>query len=211
MKAFLIVLGVLLLLGFLPVGAYVRYDRLGSLCELILGPVRLRLLPKKEKGKKPKEKEKKTKEKKERPKQPIGGLIRDFYPFVKLGFELLGCFFRKLRVNVLTLHVGFGGAGDPAAAAINYGRAWAAIGALMPQLRRFLRIKKENVSASCDFTSGEMTVFAELKAVFFLGDLVTMAIRYGLRALKLLLAMKKRNKEQILSDKAVQTNEPSSS
>ena len=211
MKAFLIVLGVLLLLGFLPVGAYVRYDRLGPYCVLILGPVRLRLLPKKKKDKGPKEKAKKPKEKKEREKQSIGGLIRDFYPFVKLGVDLLDCFFRKLRVKVLTLHVGFGGAGDPAAAAINYGRAWAAIGALMPQFRRFLRIKNENVSASCDFTTGEMTVFAELKAVFFLGDLVAMAIRYGLRALKLLLAMKKRHNKQILSDKAVQTNEPSSS
>lgn len=202
MKAFLIVLGVLLLLGLLPVGAYVRYDRLGPYCVLILGPVRLQLLParKKKKDKKPKETTKKTKEKKEREKQPIGGLIRDFYPFVKLGLELLSCFFRKLRVNVLTLHVGFGGAGDPAKAAINYGRAWAAIGALMPQLRRFLRIKKENVSASCDFTTGEMTIFAELKATFFLGDLIAMAIRYGLRALKLLLAMKKRHKENGISE-----------
>lgn len=218
MKTLLIVLGVLLLLGFLPVGAYARYDRLGPYCVLILGPLRVQVLPKKEKKKDTKSKatKKKTKEKKEREKQPIGGLICDFYPFVKLGFELLSCFFRKLRVKVLTLHVGFGGAGDPANAAINYGRAWAAIGTLMPQLRRFLRIKKENVSASCDFTSGEMTVFAELKATFFLGDLIAMAIRYGLRALKLLLAMKKRKQtlrqnEQILSDKAVQTNEPSSS
>ena len=213
MKVLLIVIGALLLLGFLPVGAYARYDRLGPCCVLIIGPVRLQLLPKKtpKKEKKPKEKKKVPKEKKERPKQPIGGLIRDFYPFVKLGLDLLGCFFRKLRVNLLTLHVGFGGAGDPAKAAINYGRAWAAIGALMPQLRSFLCIKKENVSASCDFTSGEMTVYAELKATFFLGDLIAMAIRYGLRALKLLLAMRKRNKTKKLSDKAVQTNEPSSS
>lgn len=213
MKALAIVLGALLLLGFLPMGAYARYDRLGPYCVLILGPVRLRLLPQKEKkkGKKPKERTRTPKEKKEREKQPIGGLIRDFYPFVKLGLELLSCFFRKLQVKVLTLHVGFGGAGDPAKAAINYGRAWAAIGSLMPQLRSLLRIGKENVSASCDFTTGEMTVFAECKAVFFLGDLIAMAIRYGLRVLKLLLAMKKRKKEQNLSDKAVQTNEPSSS
>lgn len=220
MKVLLIVIGVLLLLGFLPVGAYARYDRTGPCCVLIIGPLRLQLLPKKtqkkektpkEKKKAPKEKKKASKEKKERPKQPVGGLIRDFYPFVKLGIALLGCFFRKLRVNLLTLHVGFGGAGDPAKAAIQYGQAWAAIGVLMPQLRSLLRIKKENVSASCDFTSGEMTVYAELKATFFLGDLIAMAIRYGLRALKLLLAMKKRRKEQKLSDKAVQTNEPSSS
>lgn len=203
MKALLISLGVLLLIGLLPVGAYARYDRFGPFFELIIGPVRVQLLPK--------EKKKPPKEKKKELKKPIGGLIRDFYPFVKLGLHFLSCFFRKLRVKILTLHVGFGGAGDPAKAAIQYGRAWAVIGTVMPQLRRFLRIKKENVSASCDFTSGEMMVYGELKATLFLGDLIAMAIRYGLRALKLLLAMQKRNKEQILSDKAVQTNEPSSS
>ena len=46
----------------------------------------------KKKPKEPDEPEK-TKE-----KQPIGGLIRDFMPFVRLGLDLLGCFFRKLRV-----------------------------------------------------------------------------------------------------------------
>ena len=224
MKALLIILGVLVLLALIPLGAHVRYDADGAFVWVVAGPIRIRLLPKKpkkaKKQKKTDEKDKKKKDKKEKKpkkpkedkqpekpkeKQPIGGLIHDFMPFVKLGLDLLGCFFRKLRIPILTLHLGFGGANDPASAAINYGRAWSAIGAIMQPIRSKARIKKENVSCSCDFTQGDMRVFAELKAVFLLGDLVAMAVRYGLRALRLYLRMKKEQKQRIkLQEKAVQ-------
>ena len=126
--------------------------------------------------------------------------------------QLLRCFFRKLRIRILTLHLGFPGANDPAAAAINYGRAWSAVGAIMQPIRSATRIKKENVSCSCDFISGDMRVFAELKAVFLLGDLVVMAVRYGFRALKLYLKMKKnQKKEKTLPHKGGAINESSSS
>ena len=210
MKTLLIILGVLVLLALIPLGAHVRYDSEGPWVALVIGPIKIRLIPKNsKKPKKPKDskkkKEKKQDKKKEKKKkepekpkekQPIGGLIRDFYPFVKLGLDLLGCFFRKLRIPILTLHVGFGGANDPAGAAINYGRAWSAIGAVMQPIRSMTRIKKENVSCSCDFTTGDMRVFAELKAVFLLGDLVAMAVRYGFRALKQYLKLKKCKKEK---------------
>ena len=218
MKALLIVLAVLVLLALIPLGAHVRYDSEGAFVWLVAGPIRIRLLPKKPRKPKKDKKEKKEKKsgKKKKPKeppeseetkekQPLGGLIRDFMPFVRLGLDLLGCFFRKLRVPILTLHLGFGGANDPASAAINYGRAWSAIGAIMQPIRTKTRIKKENVSCSCDFTQGDMRVFAELKAVFLLGDLVVMAVRYGMRALRLYLRMKKQQKQRIKSqEKAVQ-------
>ena len=218
MKALLIVLAVLVLLALIPLGAHVRYDSEGAFVWLVAGPIRIRLLPKKPRKPKKDKKEKKEKKsgKKKKPKelpeseetkekQPLGGLIRDFMPFVRLGLDLLGCFFRKLRVPILTLHLGFGGANDPASAAINYGRAWSAIGAIMQPIRTKTRIKKENVSCSCDFTQGDMRVFAELKAVFLLGDLVVMAVRYGMRALRLYLRMKKQQKQRIKSqERAVQ-------
>ncbi len=228
MKTLLIILAVLVLLALIPLGAHVRYDSEGAFVWLVIGPIRIRLLPKKpkkpkkakktgkekkdkkpEKDRKKKEKKEKKKKKKEseapekKEKQPIGGLIRDFMPFVKLGLDLIGCFFRKLRIPILTLHLGFGGAGDPASAAINYGRAWSAIGAIMQPIRAKTRIRKENVSCSCDFTQDDMRVFAECKAVFLLGDLVAMAVRYGLRALRLYLCMKKNKKMRKIQDKAV--------
>ena len=224
MKTLLIILGVLVLLALIPLGAHVRYDSDGPWVALVIGPIKIRLIPKNsKKPKKPKDskkkKEKKQDKKKEKKKkepekpkekQPIGGLIRDFYPFVKLGLDLLGCFFRKLRIPILTLHVGFGGQNDPAGAAINYGRAWSAIGAVMQPIRSLTRIKKENVSCSCDFTTGDMRVFAELKAVFLLGDLVAMAVRYGFRALKQYLKLKK-SKKKNLPEKGGAKNESSSS
>lgn len=222
MKTLLIILGILILLALIPLGAHVRYDSDGPMVKIIAGPVKIQLLPKKKKAKKEKKekkkkepkpekpKEKKPKEKKPKEKKPIGGLIKDFYPFVKLGLSFLGCFFRKLKVPILKLHVGFGGAGDASKAALNYGRAWAGIGTLMPLLRKNLRIKKEDITASCDFTSGDMLIYAELKIYFFLGDLIGMALRYGFRALRLYLAMKKRHKKEN-SEKAVQIHESSSS
>lgn len=220
MKALLIILGILVLLALIPLGAHVRYDADGPFVALVVGPIRIRLIPKKpKKPKKPKEAKKKDKkEKKKKPKeprkkekQPIGGLLRDFMPFVRLGLDLIKCFFRKLRIRILTLHLGFPGADDPAGAAINYGRAWSAIGAIMQPIRSATRIKKENVSCSCDFTSGEMRVFAELKAVFLLGDLVVMALRYGFRALRLYLKMRKNKKEHTQPRKGGAVNESSSS
>ena len=218
MKTLLIILGVLVLLVLIPLGAHVRYDSDGPWVALVIGPIKIRLIPKKPKKPKKPKAEKKKKEKKKKPekpkkekeKQPIGGLFRDFYPFVKLGLDLLGCFFRKLRIPILTLHVGFGGQNDPAGAAINYGRAWSAIGAVMQPVRSLTRIKKENVSCSCDFTTGDMRVFAELKAVFLLGDLVAMAVRYGFRALRQYLKLKK-SKKKNLPEKGGAKNESSSS
>ncbi len=218
MKALLIVFGIFVLLALMPMGAYVRYDLTGSWAWLVLGAVKIQVFPHKEKkqhkpkkakSQRPKQKKEKISQKKE--KQPIGGLIRDFYPFFQLGSDFLNYFFRKLRARCLTLHISFGGLDNPAAAAINYGRAWAIIGNIMPRLRRKLRIKKENISASCDFTRGDMRIYAELRAVFLFGDLVIMVIRYGFRSLKLYLPMKKQKKEQNLSDKAVQKHESSSS
>ncbi len=207
MKALLILLAVLGLLALLPLGVHARYDSGGPWFALVIGPVQVQLFP----GKPKIEKTKKQKPKaaKVRKKQRIGGSIRDFYPFLQLVLDFWDQFFHKLRVSRLTIHVGFGGSGDPAKAALNYGRAWAAIGAIMPPLRHVLSIKKENISASCDFTRGEMQIFAELKATLFLGDLLTMALRHGLKGVKLFRAIKKAT-DHTISDKAVQANESSS-
>ena len=45
----LIALGILILLAILPLGASVIYDDQGPLIRLILGPIRLKLFPKKKK------------------------------------------------------------------------------------------------------------------------------------------------------------------
>lgn len=59
---------------------------------------------------------------------------------VKVALNFLGDFRRKLRVNRLELKLILAG-GDPCDLAVNYGRAWTAVGNLMPQLERLFVIK----------------------------------------------------------------------
>ena len=150
----LIAAAVITLLAIAPLGVWVRYDLDGLLLKLIAGPVKLTLIPGKKKEK-PQEEEKKPAKtqvtKSAAPKEKKGGSITDFLPLVQLALDLLGDFRRKLRVRRLELLLVMAG-DDPCDLAVNYGRAWAAVGNLMPQLERFLVIKKRNIEVECDFT-----------------------------------------------------------
>ena len=105
---------------------------------------------------------------------------------------------RKLRVNNLTFLLIMAG-DDPADLAVYYGRAWAAVGSLMPQLDRAFVIKKRDVQVECDFVGCEPRVVFAMDLTVTLGRLLGLAIRYGIRIVKQFLAIKKK--------KAVQVNE----
>ena len=200
----LIFLGILALLGCLPLGVRLNFDEGGFRAAVLMGRIPVRMYPvpkwlrnmtsrhkKEEQSPEPKPKgaEPQSQE------QPGGG-IRRFLPFVRLGLELLGDFRRKLRVNFLRLRLTLAGE-DPCDLAVNYGRAWAALGNLMPNLERALVIRKRDVEIQCDFQAEETTVVFAMDLTMTLGRLLGLALGYGLRALKLFLTMKK----------AVQTNE----
>lgn len=200
----LIFLGVLVLLGCLPLGVRLNFDEGGFRPAVLIGRIPVPLYPvprwlqnmtsrhqKKEQSPEPKPKIAKPQSQ----EQPGGG-IRRFLPFVRLGLELLGDFRRKLRVNFLRLRLTLAGE-DPCDLAVNYGRSWAALGNLMPNLERALVIRKRDVEIQCDFQAEETTVVFAMDLTMTLGRLLGLALGYGLRALKLFLTMKK----------AVQTNE----
>ncbi len=145
-------------------------------------------------GKKPK-KEKKSKAKsKDKPKEKSGGSILDFLPLVKLGLDFLGDFFgRKLRVNCLELKLTMAG-GDPCDLAVNYGRAWAAIGNLWPRLERMMVIKKRDVNIQCDFEGDKTLIYARLDITITLGRLLGLVVCYAVRALITYLKIRKKRK-----------------
>ena len=209
-----IALGVVVLLAVLPLGVSVRYNSDGPLVRVILGPVKITVFPlpkKKKKEKKPKKSEtsdtaeqakellpgnpappQAPKQKKEE-KAEKGGSFLDFLPLVRLAFRFLGDFRRKLRVDRLELKLILAG-GDPANLAINYGRTWAAVGNLMPQLDRIFVIKKWDVEVECDFTSQETLVLARLELTITLGRLLSLVFVYAIRAIKEFLTIKKKRK-----------------
>ena len=182
----LIAAAVITLLAIAPLGVWVRYDLDGLLLKLIAGPVKLTLIPGKKKEK-PQEEEKKPAKtqvtKSAAPKEKKGGSITDFLPLVQLALDLLGDFRRKLRVRRLELLLVMAG-DDPCDLAGNYGRAWAAVGNLMPQLERLFVIKKKDVQVACDFTADKTTVFARVDITITLGRLLALVTVYGIKALR---------------------------
>ena len=182
----LIAAAVITLLAIVPLGVWVRYDLDGLLLKLIAGPVKLTLIPGKKKEK-PQEEEKKPAKtqvtKSAAPKEKKGGSITDFLPLVQLALDLLGDFRRKLRVRRLELLLVMAG-DDPCDLAVNYGRAWAAVGNLMPQLERLFVIKKKDVQVACDFTADKTTVFARVDITITLGRLLALVTVYGIKALR---------------------------
>ena len=212
----LITLGIVVLLAILPLGASVKYDADGPLVKLIAGPVKITLFPrpkKPKKEKKPKE-PKKTPEKKEKPapaapkepakeqpaatpekpeKKKSGGPVTDFLPLLKVALDLLNDFRRKLRVNRLEVKLVMAG-GDPCDLAMNYGKAWAAIGNLMPRLEKVLVIKKRDIDVECDFTASQTTIYARLDLTITLGRILAIAVVYGVRAIVEFLKIKNKRK-----------------
>lgn len=211
----LVTLGILTLLAVLPLGVSVKYDSDGALVRLILGPVKITLFPRPKKEKKPGKAKKNRKEespdgkkppeqqppqsgtqaaaKPKEPKKKSGGKLTDFLPLVRTVLDFLGDFRRKLRVNMLELKL-IMAADDPCDLAVNYGRAWAAVGNLMPKLEKFLVIKKRNIEVECDFEAGEPLVVARLDLTITLGRLLAVVFTFAFRALKQFLKITKKRK-----------------
>ena len=199
---------IVLILAVLPLGVRVRYNSAGLILRVIAGPLKITVFPRKKKPKKQKVKQKKPKEEQnaessaseDKPPQPPeaqpeqkekGGSIARFLPFIKLGLKFLGDFRRKLRLDNLYVRLILAG-DDPCDPAVNYGRIWAAVGNLMPQLERLFVIKKRDIQVECDFTASETCVVAHLDITITLGRLLALALVYGVRVLIEFLSMKRK-------------------
>lgn len=202
----LVILAVLVLIGCIPVGVDAAYGEGGVLFSAKIGFFRLQILPAKpQKPKKPK------KPKQQKPaaspapsaapdapaaeaapqkKLALPGGLNGILRLVNLALSTLGDLRRKLRVEELTLHVTFAG-DDPADAALHYGQAWAAVGALMPALDRLFVIKKRDICPILDYNREQMSVDAHLILTITIGRALALGLKAGLGFLKLLNDSKK--------------------
>lgn len=170
MTALLIVLGVLLAIGCIPVGVRAVYDETAAVYLTVLG-VSIRLYPMKKKKKKNKDGKKPPKKKKKFQIPPRAQLEE----YLHLLLEVLGRFRRRLRVKRLTLHAIFGGS-DPADAALNYGRAWAAIGVVMPLLEQCFTIRRRDVGAFLQEGEPTVRIRAEAHGTLTVGRFLHLAL-----------------------------------
>ena len=201
----IITLAILFLLAILPLGVNVIYDAGGPLVRVIAGPLKLKVFPgkkkdpdappkpKKEKKKKPVEKDAEKRKSGTSGKQKKGGSVTDFFPFVTLVLDFLLDFRNKLRVNCLELKIIMAG-GDPADLAINYGKAWAALGNLWPKIEEWFVIKKRNVQVQCDFEGSQTLITARMDLTVTLGRILSLVFRHGFKAIKELFKINNKRK-----------------
>lgn len=190
-----IALGILVLLAIMPVGVSLIYQEDGLILSLLLGAVKIKLYPK-TRAKKPKGKKEITQTKpaavgaKKPEAKKKGGKLSDFLPLVDVALGFLGSLRRKIRVRRLDLDLILA-SDDPCDLAINYGKAWAAVGNIMPLLERMFVIKKRNVQVQCDFVADTTRITARLDVTITVGRVIGLAAKYGVLALREYFKLKK--------------------
>lgn len=185
----LIALVVLVGIAILPIGIRGEYRESTAGVWVLIGPLKFRVYPAKPKAKKtssqPKNDGKKNTKK--------GGNLSDFYPVVRTVLDFLEQLRRKVSVKNLEIKVILAG-DDPCNLAVNYGRAWAAVGSLMPQLDRFLSIRKKNIEVECDFLAESTKVYAKVDATLTVARAFSLGASHGIKIIKDILKLKKLRK-----------------
>lgn len=171
----------------LPVGIRVRYH--GGILKLwyTVGPIRLLRYPEDSKAQ---EKRKKSKinirtvlNEPIKANRKYDSVLGDFWAELKTTLGLVWQLRPKLRIKRLVLKLHLAG-DDPAALAMQYGGAWAAMGNLLPLLEEAFILKKRELDVDCDFSGGTTTLDAKLDITIGLGRLLLCLVRYSMDTLE---------------------------
>lgn len=210
LKVLLIVLAVLWLISRIRVGARVRYGAEGLFLWVLAGPFKVKLLPAGEKKKKRKKKEKAAAEgneppavadgHKKEPEEGRPGTLSRLMQLLPVAGQACGALKRKIRIDDLELELIWGGA-DPAAIALGYGQANAALGMIWPILDNNFKVKRHSFQVGMDY--GRTRPGAELAAALTLtiGQALTLGVHYGVKALMIWIRSGKpaRKKQEAMS------------
>ena len=177
MRALLIlalIAAALCLLSLIRLGAWVSYRSGVLTLKGKVGPVKLTILPQKEKKpdkKKPKP-EKSAEDKPQKQPKELLALARRALP---IALEAAGRLKRKIRVDRLFLDVTVGGE-DPAAAAVAYGGVNAAIGMIWPLAEQDLNIKDRRIRTRADFSAAGTDLSLEAAVTLTVGQALALAL-----------------------------------
>ena len=191
----LIAVGILILIGLVPVGLCGSYCSNGARLYLYIGPVHINLYPSKKKDRKSDAQAKAGASTREQGKvqSDAGGKLSDFLPIVKTVFNFFGALLKRIKVKELVLKLVLGGS-DPCDLSVNYGRTCAAVASFQPTLDRLFIIHKKDISVNCDFTADESVVTACLDITICLARLFVLVCRYGLQAIRQYLTIYNKRK-----------------
>ena len=200
---------VLFLIGQIRVGCKAAYDHAGIQVWVRLGKLYFRVFPLKKKAEEKPNKEKKPgkpKKKKEKPpttvKEKIGGALGYIQSLLPVLLDAVKYFTRKLQIDKLHMTL-IAGSPDPADAAMVYGNASAALGALWYPLVNAFDIKDGYAKVDLDFEAQQMTLCATAALSIKIGQIIWFAVYFGIRALVAFLRERKRQNNDKKLRKAV--------
>lgn len=186
----LIIIAMFALIALMRVGVYVEYSSDGVIIDLKAGPVKIRVLPAKEKKKskektdkkeKTKKNKKKTSEKKETKKGGSFELVKQLLPGI---LETLNKFRKKISIDILKIYYMSAGE-DPYKTAVQFGRASAGLGFLTPLLENTFKIKNRDFRTAVSFTEAKPLVYIEAQTTIAIGSALRIALGFLLYYLNL--------------------------
>lgn len=184
------VLLVLFLISLIRLGGRAEYSADGFYAWIKLGTVYIRVFPPAEKkaGKKPREKRKPSEEPSGQEK---GGGLAQLKELLPLALDAAGRVLQVIRVD--RLYLDFTSAGeDPAAAAVVFGYANAAVGMIFPILEQNFNIKERRIRTRVDFQQKEPSVYLLAQLSMTVGQLTALVTVLGVRFLRYLSAREKK-------------------
>lgn len=187
-----IVLAVFLLLCLLRVGVLVTF-RESTAVDLLIGPLRFRIVPARPGKKRAERKDKKEPDGKERPEKgrtfprPELTDLRSAWRELRLPVKrALRRTRRGIRIAPLELSAVLAGRDDPAGAAAEYGWACGAVWTILPALEQLVRIPEPSIHLGVDFDSGQFRLQGRAGVSARIGTLLMLAAGTGIPALRCL-------------------------
>ena len=114
-----------------------------------------------------------------------------YLPFVRLALDLLGSLRKKLRIQKLHVKAILAGT-DPCDLATAYGRTWAGAMTLMGHINQIFVVEDQDIDIQCDFTAEKLFISVRMDLTITVGRMLSLAVCYGVRALREFLIFKKR-------------------
>lgn len=180
------------LLSLIRIGASAEYDSTGLLVRIKAGPVNITVFPvkKKDKPSKAARREKRP----EAAKPPAKGgnlaLVKEFLPLIA---EAAGRLKKKIRMDNIELNLVWGSS-DPAAAAMGFGWANAALGMLWPLMEHNFNVRKRKLRTAVDYNATTPVITIRAALSLTVGQMLVLGAVLGVKVLKLLQIHRKKQK-----------------
>ena len=205
-----VILLALLVIGQIRVGCRVEYSAEGLQGWAQLGPFQLQIFPLRPSTKKKKKAPSKNKQRAKKKQEPteqktamqrLGGGLEYVYEFLPIVQDCAGIFYRRLRVDILTLELTVG-ADDPAEAALRYGQANSLLGALWQPLTQAFEVNDGTARAKIDFDATCTTIYAAAALSLKIGQMCWLGLYVSARGVKAFFVARGRNKNKQQQRKA---------